>query len=105
MAAPYNPPNKNEDFIMYVALEDMNNPGEFKSNPTIASGDWKVSIDGGALSNLTTLPTVTPASGVLVKISLSSTEMNGDNIAIVGIDQTSPKEWADFVLSIPTTSA
>lgn len=103
MAAPYNPPVKNEDFQIRVALEDFVKPGRFKSNPTIAAGDFKVSIDGGALSNLTTLPTVSPASSVLVLLSLSSTEMNGDVITIVGIDQTVPPEWCDFVLSIPTT--
>jgi len=103
MAAPYNPPVKNEDFICYITLEDLANPGQFKSNPTIASGDWKVSKDGGALSNLSTLPSVEPASSVMVKVTLSNTEMNADNVTIIGIDQTSPKEWADFALNIVTT--
>jgi len=58
MAAPYNPPKKNEDFLVRVALEDMANPGSFKASPTIAAGDFKVSIDGGALANLATLPSV-----------------------------------------------
>lgn len=104
MAAPYNPPVKNEDFEIQIALEDYANPGNFKSNPTIASGDFKVSKDGGALANLTTLPAVEPASSVLVTISLSSTEMNADVVSVVCIDQTSPKEWADLVISIPTTA-
>lgn len=104
MAAPYNPPKKNEDFKIRIALEDYASPGNFKSSPTIASGDWKVAIDGAALANLTTLPTVSPSSSVCVLIELSSSEMNGDVITIVGIDQTSPKEWCDFILSIPTTA-
>ncbi len=104
MAAPYNPPVKNEDFVIRVALEDYANPGNFKSNPTIASGDWKVDKDGGGLSNLSTLPSVDPASSVLVKITLSSTEMNADVVTVVGVDQTNPKEWADFVLTIPTSA-
>lgn len=103
MAAPYNPPVKNEDFKIRISLEDYANPGNFKTNPTLAAGDFKVSIDGGALTNLTTLPTVSPAAGPLVLLELSAAEMNGDVISIVCIDQTSPKEWADFVLSIPTT--
>jgi hypothetical protein len=103
MAAPYNPPKKNEDFLIRIALEDYVNPGSFKSNPTIASGDFKVSIDGGSLTNLATTPSVSPASSVLVLLTLSASEMNGDVITVVGIDQTSPKEWSDFVLSIPTT--
>lgn len=104
MAAPYNPPVKNEDFIIYIALSDYLNSGSFKSNPTIAAGDFKVSKDGGALTNLATLPSVEPASSVMVKLTLSSTEMNADNVTVVGIDQTSTKEWCDFVLNIPTTS-
>lgn len=104
MAAPYNPPVKNEDFIIRIALADMAAAGSFKSNPTIAAGDFKVDKDGAGLNNLSTLPDVDPDSSVLVKITLSSTEMNADVVTIVGIDQTSPKEWADFVLSIPTST-
>lgn len=103
MAAPYNPPKKNEDFVIRIALNDYNNPGEFKANPTIAAGDFKVSIDGGALANLATLPSVSPASSIWVLITLSASEMNGDSIVIQGIDQTAPKEWSDWALSIPTT--
>lgn len=103
MAAPYNPPKKNEDFAIRIALEDYANPGNFKSNPTIAAGDFKVAVDSTALANLTTLPSVSPASTVLVLVSLSASEMNGDVITIVGVDQTSPKEWSDIVISIPTT--
>lgn len=104
MAAPYNPPNKGEDFVLYVSLVDAADPKSFKANPTIASGDWQISKDGGAFANLATLPSVTPAGGIAVKIELSSTEMNADNVFIKGIDQTPTKEWADFALSIPTTT-
>lgn len=103
MAAPYNPPVKNEDFKFRIAVETYNNAGNFKSSPTIAAGDIKVDKDGGGLTNLTTLPSVSPAESVLILIELSATEMNADVVTIVGIDQTSPKEWADFVISIPTT--
>jgi len=104
MAAPYNPPKKNEDFLIRISLEDYASAGDFKSSPTIAAGDFKVSIDGGALTDIATLPTVSPAASILVLLTLSASEMNGDVITVVAIDQTSPKEWADFVLSIPTTT-
>lgn len=104
MAAPWNPPKKNEDFEFTVCLEDTTNPGSFKSNPTIATGDWKISKDGGSLNNLATLPSVEPASGVVVKVVLSSTEMNADKVTIVGIDQTAPKEWSDYAITILTTA-
>lgn len=105
MAAPYNPPVKNEDFIFYIALEDFANPGNFKVNPTIAAGDFKVSKSDGALADLATLPSVSPASSIWVKITASATEMNDDNIKFQCIDQTAPKEWADLTISIPTTSS
>jgi len=104
MSAPFNPPKKNEDFQIRISLEDYATGGDFKSSPTIAAGDFKVSIDGGALTDLATLPTVSPAASILVLLTLSASEMNGDVITVVAIDQTSPKEWADFVLSIPTTT-
>ena len=104
MTAPYNPPVKNQDFKIRIALQDMNVAGSLKAAPTIAAGDFKVDIDGGGFSNLATLPSVSPASGVAVLLTLSATEMNGDVITVTGIDQTDPKEWADFFLSIPTTT-
>jgi hypothetical protein len=104
MAAPYNPPVKNEDFIIYVCVYDANVPNRHKVNPTIAAGDWQISKDGGAFANLATLPAVTPASGAAVKITLSSTEMNADNVLVRWADQTDPPEWADDFLAIPTTA-
>ena len=103
MSAPYNPPIKGQDFLIRIALENFTAPGEFKSNPTIASGDFKVDKDAGGLTNLDTIPSVSPAASVLVLITLSATEMTADVVTLVCIDQTSPKEWCDFVLSIPTT--
>jgi hypothetical protein len=79
-------------------------PTSFKSAPTIATGDFKVDKDGAGLNNLATLPSVSPAASVLVLLTLSATEMNADVVTVVGVDQTSPKEWCDFVLSIPTTA-
>jgi hypothetical protein len=104
MAAPYNPPKKGEDFIVRISLSDMGVVGSYKSSPTIAAGDFKVDKDGGGLTNLATLPTVDPVGTVLVKITLSATEMNADVVTLVCIDQTSPKEWTDFVMCIPTTA-
>lgn len=104
MAAPYNPPVKGEDFICYITLADMSAPGALRVNPTIASGDFKVSKDGGTLTNLATLPSVEPSGSVMVKLTLSATEMTADNVTIVGVDQTATKEWADFSLNIVTTA-
>ena len=105
MAAPYNPPVKNEDFIVRVALRDAASPLRFKSSATIAAGDFKVDKDGAGLNNLATLPSVDPAASKLVKITLSATEMNADVVTVICSDQTDPPEWADLIFTIPTTSA
>ena len=104
MAAPYNPPKKGEDFLIRIALGDNAIAGSFKITPTIAAGDFQVDTDGAGFGNLGTIPAVSPAGTCAVLITLSAAEMNGDVITIRGVDQTSPKEWADFFLSIPTTS-
>jgi len=104
MSAPYNPPVKGEDFLVRIALKDASVPTSFKSAPTLAVGDFKVDKDGAGLNNLATPPSVSPAASVLVLLTLSATEMTADVVTIVGIDQTAPKEWCDFVLSIPTTA-
>lgn len=104
MAAPWNPPTKGEDFEFPWMLEDYANPGNFKANPTIAAGDFKISKDGGAFSNLTNLPTVSPASGCAIVIVLTSTEMDADKVIVQMIDQTSPKEWADAAVPILTSA-
>jgi hypothetical protein len=87
---------------MYLGLPSQANTKTFQANPTLAAGDVKVSIDGGTLNNLTTLPTVTPAAGKMVKISLSAAEMNGDNITVVAAD-VSGAEWCDVVVNIQTS--
>ena len=104
MAAPYNPPVKNEDFSFDVCLEDYANPGLFKSSATLAAGDAKVSKDNGAVTNLTTLPSVGPAASKMVTVALSATEMNADKVTVILSDQTSPPEWCDYAITILTTA-
>lgn len=98
----YFPPKKNTQYICYVSLVSQANTAVFQSNPTIAAGDFRVSIDGGALTNLATLPAVTPASSKMVKITLSTSEMNGDNITVIGSD-ASGAEWCDICLNLQTS--
>ena len=113
MGAVYNscnPAIKNTAFSLQIALQDMTKPGSYKAAPTIAAGDWKCSgaSNGGspsAVANLTTLPTVDPAGSIWLNITLSATEMNFDQVWIQGIDQTDPKEWADWSICINTQAA
>lgn len=99
-----NPPKKNQAFVTYITLRDAADNLSLKSSPTLATGDFKISKDGGAFANLTTLPTVTPSASVSVKLDLSATEMNADQVLITWIDPTDPKEWADGSLAINTTA-
>lgn len=97
----YVTPKKNATYIFYAGLVSRST-GQFQSTPTIAAGDFKVSTDGGALANLTTLPAVTPAASKMVKFTISATEMNGDNITIVGSDAAGA-EWDDVLINIQTS--
>lgn len=104
MAAPYNPPKKNEDFLIRIAVSSAQDPRSFQVNPTIAAGDFQVDKDGGGFTNLTTLPSVSPAGTQTILITLSATEMNADVVTLRGVDQTATKEWCDIIISIPTTA-
>ncbi len=103
MAAPYNPPVKGEDFVIYVGLEDFANPGRLKADPTLAAGDVKVKKDTGAVANTATLPAVDNAGERVVRLTLSATEMTADVVTVIFHDATEPPEWGDLTISIPTT--
>lgn len=98
----YVPAKKNTEYIFYISLVSQST-GQFQSNPTLAAGDFKVSKDGGALANLTTLPAVTPAASKAVKVTLSSTEMNADNVVVIGSDAAGA-EWDDVFINIQTAT-
>ena len=96
-------PKKNTAFTAYVRLITYNG-GDFQSNPTLATGDAKLSGDDGALGNLATLPSVSPAASIWVKVVLAASEMNYDVVKIQLIDQTATKEWEDETIVIYTTA-
>jgi hypothetical protein len=91
-------PKKNVAYSFPIALIDTIT-GKFKANPTLAAGDFKVSIDGGDFENLATLPVVEPAGSIRVLVSLSQSEMNGDKITMTCID-ASGDEWGDQLICI-----
>ena len=95
-------PKKNVAYDFTIGLVDSTDTGAFKVNPTIAAGDFKVSTDGGAFTNLATLPVVTPAGSIAVKIDLSAAEMNGDKIAVQCTD-VAGAEWDDGLIFIDAT--
>lgn len=101
--ATYNTPKRATAFKFYIGLVDQANTKLLKANPTIASGDFQVSKDGGAFANLTTLPSANPASGRAVMIDLSATEMTADNVVVQCVD-ASGAEWCDQLINLQTTA-
>lgn len=99
----YVTPKVNTAYKFYVGLIDQSNTKLLKANPTIASGDFKVSTDGGAFANLATLPSANPASGRAVMIDLSASEMNGANIVVQCVDAAGA-EWCDLMVNIQTSA-
>ncbi len=87
------------EWITYISLVSTASRPDLQANPTIAAGDFQVSTDGSAFTNLDSIPVVTPASGVMVKLTLSIAEMTGDNVTVKCID-ASGGEWDDLMLSI-----
>lgn len=102
--ANVNPPKKNQAWSTDVVLEDLSNEGRIKLSPTLAAGDVKISIDNGALANITTLPSEAPSGSGIIDVDLTAGEMNGDKITIRFRDQTDPPEWADRTITILTTA-
>tara|TARA_R110000782_G_C14819205_1_gene413824 strand:+ start:26277 stop:26735 length:459 start_codon:yes stop_codon:yes gene_type:complete len=99
-------PAQNKAYSFYTALVSKANPAEFQIDPTIAAGDFKVSIDGGALANLATLPVADPIGSFAVKVELSAAEMNGAKINIVAIDAAGA-QWEQLLafIDVPVGSS
>ncbi len=79
--------------------------GAIITDPSIASGDFKISKDGGAFVNLATLPAVSPSGSPSVFAVYSATEMTSSVIVVWGVDQSSV--WADvfFSFQVPNATA
>lgn len=107
----YVTPKKGVQFVMEVSLRSQTVAGQFQANPTIATGDVKVSTDGAGFANITTLPTLVPSAvgsptvttgSKVLKLVLSASEMNGDNICVLFYDPDG--EWCDKKIGIQTTA-
>lgn len=86
---------------VYFELVDQSNRPDFKANPTLANGDIKISLDGGAYNNIASLPTVSPAGGTQVEAILSQAEWNADLVKIICSD-VADDEWDDFSVGVYT---
>ena len=87
-------PVKGQPYEFFIALTDIFDPQFFVVNPMIATGDFKVSKDGGTLVNLATVPSVMPDGSSAVKINLSAAEMSADSVVMEGKD-VAGDQWGD----------
>lgn len=101
--ANYNPPMRGVSYVFFVGLVSQADVKVLQSSATLAAGDVKVSIDGGALTNLGTLPVVTPAASKMVKVTLSAAEMLGDNVTVLFSDAAGA-QWCDLVINLQPSS-
>lgn len=74
---------------------------DFEATPvTIASGDCKISKDGGAFSN--TGSNFAHVAGGIYSLALTAAEMQARVVVIKIVDQTATKEWEDQAIVITT---
>ena len=72
------------------------------ANPTMAAGDFKVAIDGGAQNNVATLPT-SDAAGLVTWLPTQA-ETNGDTVTFLANDVLGD-EWEPLMISFDTRDA
>lgn len=94
------PPKKNTAYT-FDAVLIATATGAVKTGPTLAAGDIKVMIDGGASANIGTLPSEAPAGSGLLAVALTAAEMNGDRITVLFRDAAGA-EWNDLHCVIET---
>lgn len=74
---------------------------DFESTPvTFASGDCKITKDGGTLANTSNLPS--HVGNGIYKLTLETSELQAKNVGVVIIDQSVTKEWEDQYLYVQT---
>lgn len=101
--ATYVPAKRGVAYRTWIGLVSQASRPQFQGTATLAAGDVKVSKDGGALANLTTLPVVTPAASKLIQVDLSAAEMTADVVTIIFSDAAGA-EWDDLILVVPTVA-
>jgi len=97
-------PQKGVAFVFDVALRDSIS-GEFRIDPTISAGDFKVKKDDGGFVDLVTLPIVQPAGSSNIRVNLNATEMTADRLVVEALDQTATLEWDGLRAAILTESS
>ena len=84
-------PDKGVAFIFDLAVIDSIT-GDFRIDPTIVAGDFKLSQESGVFVNIASLPVVSPPGSSNIKVSLSATEMDTDRLVVEALD-IAGEEW------------
>ena len=84
-------------------LGTSGDPDTTLDDPTVATGDAKISKDGGALANTTN--DITKANNPVCALVLTATEMEAERIIIRTEDATATEEWPVLYLIIRTKFA
>lgn len=95
------PPVKASGYAFEVSLVSQTDTDIWQTPVTLAAGDVLVSKNGSkGWANITTLPTEPGTKGVL-SVTLSTSEMNADRIAVLFHDD-SGGQWQDALITIFT---
>jgi len=96
------PPIKAGSFTFYISLVSQTDTDLFQKSVTLATGDVKVSKDGGGLNNIASLPVEIAATGVLA-VALTGTEMTANTVVVSFVD-AADDEWQDALVEIRTVT-
>lgn len=95
-------PKNGEPWQICIGLIDPADTEVFLKNPTISAGDFKVSTDRGAETNLDTLPSEIPAGSGNVYVDFSASEMTisgKGEVVVRGLDPGGT--WTEVKIVIP----
>lgn len=98
-------PVKGEAYTFYVSLVDAADSTSFLADPTIVTGDFQISQDGGAFANLTNLPVSAPSGSIQVAVNLTATEMDASKVSVFAQDQSASAEWFEVLATIDVGDA
>ena len=84
-------------------LVDSGSRPNYKSSATLATGDVKVSKDGGAPADIASLPTEIGTSGVY-RFSLTALEVDATTVTVISVDAAGA-EWDPLTIVLHTVLA
>lgn len=102
------PPKRGEAYTLHFSVTSQADTNIFQAAPTIAAGDFQVSVDGGAtFNNPGTLPSVCAGWNKLIQAPLTIAEMTptvDDQIIFRGSDAAGA-EWQDILIVLTVATS